>query len=172
MTLAPTPGQTVGPFFHYALPYAGDSRLVPPGAPGAVRLRGTVYDGAGNPVPDALLELWQADAEGRVVQRPGSLRRDGFDFTGFGRCATDNEGRYSFSTVTPGAPFFSLAILARGLLHRLITRAYLPGATDALPGGSRTGPSLDPPGSRRGDGFRVRRAAAGRSGDRLLGLSA
>jgi protocatechuate 3,4-dioxygenase, alpha subunit len=133
----PTPGQTVGPFFHYALPYDGDSALVPPGTPGGVRLHGTVYDGAGAPVPDALLELWQADPEGNVVQRHGSLRRDGFTFTGFGRCATDGAGHYSFSTLTPGpieggAPFFAVAVLARGLLHRLITRAYLPGATDAF----------------------------------------
>ena len=62
MTPIPTPGQTVGPFFHYALPYDGDSALVPRGAAGAVRLHGTVRDGAGEPVPDAILELWQADA--------------------------------------------------------------------------------------------------------------
>jgi protocatechuate 3,4-dioxygenase, alpha subunit len=127
-----TPGQTVGPFFHYALPYAGDSVLVPPGVAGSIRLHGTVYDGAGAPVPDALLELWQTDANGNVVQQPGSLRRDGFTFTGFGRCATDGAGHYSFSTVVPGAPFFAVAVFARGLLHRLLTRAYLPGASDAF----------------------------------------
>ena len=75
MTLAATPGQTVGPFFGYALPFPHDNELVPPGTPGAVRLHGRVYDGAGDPVPDAILELWQADAEGNVVQEPGSLRR-------------------------------------------------------------------------------------------------
>ena len=132
MTAAPTPGQTVGPFFGYALPFPRDNELVPSGTPGAVRLRGRVHDGAGDPVPDAILELWQTDAEGRVVQEAGSLRRDGFTFTGFGRASTDREGRYAFSTLAPGAPFFAITVLARGLTNRLFTRAYLPGASDAF----------------------------------------
>lgn len=134
MTTIPTPGQTVGPFFHYALPYDGDSELVPRGAAGAVRLHGTVRDGAGEPVPDAILELWQADAAGEVVQQAGSLHRDGWTFTGFGRSATDAQGRYGFTTVVPGgaAPFFAVTVFARGLLHRLFTRAYLPGTSDAF----------------------------------------
>jgi len=130
VTLTPTPGQTVGPFFGYALPFPHDNELVPPGTPGAVRLHGRVYDGAGDPVPDAILELWQTDAAGHVVQEAGSLRRDGYTFTGFGRASTDREGRYGFSTLEPGAPFFALTLLARGLLNRLFTRAYLPGAGD------------------------------------------
>ena len=136
--LTPTAGQTVGPFFHYALPWPGDSELVPPGRVDAVRLRGLVLDGAGEPVPDALIEIWQADAEGRILQESGSLHRDGFTFTGFGRAATDATGQYSFSTVRPGstvpgvAPFFALTVFARGLLNRLFTRAYLPGDSDAL----------------------------------------
>src|SRR4249919_3676591 len=85
VTRAPSPGQTVGPFFHFALPYDGDRALVAPGTPGAVLLHGVVYDGAGAPVPDALVEGWQADPDGTVVQRPGSLHRDGSTFTGFGR---------------------------------------------------------------------------------------
>jgi protocatechuate 3,4-dioxygenase alpha subunit len=131
MTVA-TPGQTVGPFFGYALPYPGDSELVPPSHPHALRLHGSVLDGHGDPVPDALLEIWQADADGRVTQRPGSLHRDGFTFTGWGRAATDVDGRYAFTTVAPGttdqvsAPFFALAVFARGLLNRLFTRIYLP----------------------------------------------
>jgi protocatechuate 3,4-dioxygenase, alpha subunit len=128
VTTTPTPGQTVGPFFGYALPFPGDNELVPPGAPGAVRLHGRVVDGAGDPVPDAILELWQSDAEGHVVQQPGSLRRDGFTFTGWGRASTDREGRYAFSTLTPGSPFFAITVLARGLTNRLFTRAYLPEA--------------------------------------------
>jgi protocatechuate 3,4-dioxygenase alpha subunit len=136
--LTPTAGQTVGPFFHYALPWPGDSELVPPGRADAVRLHGRVLDGSGEPVPDALVVIWQADAEGRVVQEPGSLRRDGFTFTGFGRAATDATGHYSFSTVRPGptgagaAPFVAVTVFARGLLNRLFTRAYLPGDPDAL----------------------------------------
>jgi protocatechuate 3,4-dioxygenase alpha subunit len=137
---APTPGQTVGPFFHYALPYDGDSELVPAGSAGAIRLHGQVIDGAGVPVPDALVEIWQAAPDGSVVQRAGSLHRDGWTFTGWGRCATDRAGHYSFSTLLPGptepgaAPFFAVTVFARGLLDRLLTRAYVPGdALDADP---------------------------------------
>ncbi|MFB9378381.1 protocatechuate 3,4-dioxygenase subunit alpha [Kineococcus gynurae] len=129
--LSPTPGQTVGPFFHYALPYAGDRDLVAPGMPGAFLLHGTVTDGAGRPVRDALVEIWQAGPDGRVLQRQGSLRRDGHAFTGFGRCSTDRTGRFGFTTLRPGAvegslPFFAVTVFARGLLNRLFTRAYLP----------------------------------------------
>lgn len=132
-TLAATPGQTIGPFFGYALPFERDNELVPPGSPGAIRLHGTVFDGAGAPVPDALLEIWQADADGAVPSAAGSLRRDGWTFTGWGRASTDDEGRYTFTTVKPGvtqagsAPFFAVTVFARGLLNRLFTRIYLPG---------------------------------------------
>src|SRR6478736_2473314 len=121
--LAPTPGQTVGPFFHYALPYERGHQLVPPGSPGSVRLHGVVHDGHGVPIPDALIEVRQADPRGRVPEVEGSLRRDGGAFTGWGRVATDTVGRYSFTTVEPGAtagtevPFFSVVLLARGLLN-------------------------------------------------------
>lgn len=127
-THPPTPGQTIGPFFGYSLPYSGDDRLVPPGSPGAIRLHGRVLDGAGEPVPDALVEVWQTDPEGAVVQRAGSLQRDPHDFTGWGRCATDATGHYSFTTLEPGSSFFALTVFARGLLDRLFTRAYLPSA--------------------------------------------
>ncbi|MGV0476016.1 protocatechuate 3,4-dioxygenase subunit alpha [Mycobacterium kansasii] len=132
--LACTPGQTVGPFFGIALSYPGDSQLVADEHPDAIGLHGTVYDGAGAGVPDALLELWQADGAGRIPRQAGSLRRAGAglaEFTGFGRAATDADGHYRFTTVAPGsvdgrAPFFVIAVFARGLLHRLFTRAYLP----------------------------------------------
>ena len=121
--LTATPGQTVGPFFGYALPFERGNELVPPGSPGAIRLHGTVTDGAGNPVPDALLEIWQADAEGNVPTATGALRRDGWTFTGWGRAATDDDGHYGFTTVLrPVAPFISMTIFARGLLNRLFTR--------------------------------------------------
>ncbi|MFL0179377.1 MULTISPECIES: protocatechuate 3,4-dioxygenase subunit alpha [unclassified Mycobacterium] len=126
-----TPGQTIGPFFGYALPFERGSELVPPGSVGAIQLHGTVTDGAGAPVPDALLEIWHADSDG-VVPTSSSLRRDGDTFTGWGRAATDAAGRYCFTTVKPGAsqqstPFIAVAVFARGLLNRLFTRAYLPG---------------------------------------------
>jgi protocatechuate 3,4-dioxygenase, alpha subunit len=127
---SPTPGQTVGPFFHLGLPYDGDRHLVPEGSPGAITLHGTVYDGAGDPVPDALLELWQTDSQGNVVRGAGSMDRDGTTFTGFGRADTDADGHYAFTTVEPGGGFFAITLFARGLLDRLFTRAYLPGATD------------------------------------------
>ncbi|HJQ48850.1 MAG TPA: protocatechuate 3,4-dioxygenase subunit alpha [Amycolatopsis sp.] len=131
-TLPPTPGQTVGPFFHYGLPYAGDRDLVPAGSPGSILLHGYVYDGAGTPIPDALVEIWQARPDGTIPQEPGSIRRDGWTFTGFGRASTGRDGRYTLSTLVPGptepgkAAFFAVSVFARGLLDRLFTRAYLP----------------------------------------------
>ena len=136
--LVPTPGQTIGPFYGYALPYEGGEFLVDRSHPNAVRLHGTVYDGHGTPVPDSMLEIWQADENGQVSQEPGSLKRDGYTFTGFGRVAVDNVGHYDFTTVNPGptedgkAPFICLTVFARGLLNRLFTRVYLPEDTDAL----------------------------------------
>ena len=125
-----TPGQTVGPFFGFALPFAGDAQLVPPGHPDAIELTGRVLDGAGEPVPDALVEIWQTDAAGNVCADAGSLHRDGFTFTGFGRAATDRAGRYRFTTLRPGTPFIAMTVFARGLLDRLFTRVYLPEAAD------------------------------------------
>ena len=128
----PSPGQTVGPFFHIGLPVPGGNELVPPAAPAAIRLHGRVLDGDGAPVPDAVLEIWQAGPDGRVVRQAGSLSRDGWTFTGWGRAVTDPDGHYWFSTVEPGPteagrpPFFAVTVFARGLLDRLFTRAYLP----------------------------------------------
>ena len=136
--LAATPGQTIGPFFHYTLPYPGDRELVPRGSAGSVRLHGYVYDGEGTGLDDALLEIRQADASGVVPAAEGSLRRDGAPFTGWGRTTTDPAGRYWFSSVEPGparpggAPFFAVAVFARGLLNRLFTRIYLPAGPAVL----------------------------------------
>jgi protocatechuate 3,4-dioxygenase alpha subunit len=132
-TLTATPGQTIGPFFGYALPFSHGNELVQPCSPGAIRLHGVVTDGAGAPVPDALLEIWQAYADGVVPTATGSLHRDGWTFTGWGRASTDEDGHYSFTTVKPGAvqadsaPFIAVTVFARGLLNRLFTRAYVPG---------------------------------------------
>jgi protocatechuate 3,4-dioxygenase alpha subunit len=128
-----TPSQTVGPFFEYALPYEGGPELVAPHDPDAVRIVGAVFDGAGDPVDDALVEIWQANRAGRY-RHP----EDGRDelalepgFTGFGRCPTDAEGRFGFVTVKPGAtpphaPFVNVIVFARGLLRHLFTRIYFP----------------------------------------------
>jgi protocatechuate 3,4-dioxygenase alpha subunit len=137
MSLPPTPGQTVGPFFGMALPYPHSHELVEPGTPDAVRIHGVVVDGHRQPVPDALIEIWQADPAGDVVRQPGSIQRDG-TFTGWGRAATDAEGRYWFRTLEPGPTdsgrpaFFAVTVFARGLLDRLFTRAYLPRDQAAL----------------------------------------
>jgi protocatechuate 3,4-dioxygenase, alpha subunit len=138
--LACTPGQTVGPFFGLALPYPGGSDVAGQADADAVCLHGRVYDGAGNGIPDALVELWQPDGAGRIPRAAGALRRDGAaGFTGFGRAATESDGRYGFITLTPGSvrgrpPFFAITVFARGLLNRLFTRAYLPdGDLDADP---------------------------------------
>ena len=125
-----TPSQTVGPFFGYALPYEGGPEIAAPWAADAVRVHGTVFDGAGDPVPDALIELWGADADGTPIHRLGSLHRDGSTVTGFGRAAVDRAGHFWFTTVKPGAtrdgraPYLLVTVFARGLLHHLFTRAY------------------------------------------------
>jgi len=136
-TLPPTPGQTIGPFFSdpgagYGLSFDRDHELVPAAHPRAIVLRGTVYDGDGAPVPDALIEIRQADERGVVPERSGSVRRDGTVFTGWGRAAADPSGTFRFTTIEPGAPaggapFFAVTVFARGLLNRLFTRAYVPG---------------------------------------------
>ena len=109
----PTPPQTVGPFFAIGLPWDDGPAVVEPGSDGAVVLRGTVYDGEGAPVPDALIETWQA---------PDDCR-------GFGRCPTDDHGRWEIVTRKPAAtggeaPHVAVAVFARGLLHRVPTRIY------------------------------------------------
>ncbi|MFE7515499.1 protocatechuate 3,4-dioxygenase subunit alpha [Streptomyces sp. NPDC057540] len=141
----PTPAQTVGPFYGYALPVPGGPDLAPAGHPDTLTVHGHVYDGAGTPVPDALLEIWQPGPDGDRAGAPGSLRkdpvtgghtgRDGVTFTGFGRVATDADGSWAIRTLPPaGAPYLSVCVFARGLLHHLFTRIYLPGpAADADP---------------------------------------
>jgi protocatechuate 3,4-dioxygenase, alpha subunit len=120
-----TPSQTVGPFFAIELPYSDGPRVVPEGTAGAVWLRGRVLDGHGAPVPDALVESWQADSRGQF----------GGDFRGFGRSGTDDEGHWGILTLKPGpvrggadsttqAPHVDLAIFARGLLRQVVTRLY------------------------------------------------
>ena len=122
--MSTTPSQTVGPFFAIELPYAEGPYVVPDGADGAIWLCGRVLDGVGDPIPDALVESWQADPDGRF---------DG-EFRGFGRSGTDTEGAWAIHTLKPGtvpapdggeqAPHVDLTIFARGLLHQLVTRLY------------------------------------------------
>jgi protocatechuate 3,4-dioxygenase, alpha subunit len=130
-----TPSQTIGPFFAFGLPYEGGPQLVPRQHPLAIRFFGTVYDGDGQPVPDALVEIWQADERGLLPQVQGSLDRDGYSFTGFGRDATTRAGTFNFTTIKPGpvdgkAPYVLVTVFARGLTHHLFTRAYFPDEVD------------------------------------------
>jgi protocatechuate 3,4-dioxygenase, alpha subunit len=133
-----TASQTVGPFFHDCL-MREDARcdvLCTPTTEGTrIRVEGRVIDGDGEPVPDAVLEVWQANAHGRYAH-PADRRDLPLDrtFTGYGRIATDPDGRYAFTTVKPGAvpydaerqqaPHISIAVLGRGLLNHLYCRLY------------------------------------------------
>jgi protocatechuate 3,4-dioxygenase alpha subunit len=109
----------VGPFYGFALPALCGPDLVNPASPGALRIEGQVLDGAGDLVPDALLELWQGGPEPR-----------------FGRCASDLEGLFHFVTIKPAsspapdgtlqAPHLHLTVFARGLRRHLMTRIYFP----------------------------------------------
>jgi protocatechuate 3,4-dioxygenase alpha subunit len=133
-----TPSQTVGPFLAICLPWVDGSDLVAEGTPGALTISGAVRDGAGDPVPDALIEIWQADPDGRFLHPDdprGAVRYDGL--RPFGRCATDPDGRFWFRTLKPGrvddeqAPHIDVTVLARGLLKRLVTRIYFPDEQEA-----------------------------------------
>ena len=143
-----TPSQTVGPFLHLVLPWADGPVVVPLGTPGGVWIRGRLLDGAGEPVPDGVIETWQAAPDGRL---------DAPDFRGFGRSATDAGGCWGVHTVKPGpvalfdgrpqAPHLAVSVLARGLLDRVVTRIYF--------GDEATANEADPvllevPASRRG----------------------
>ena len=141
--MLPTPSQTVGPFFNIGLPGQNQPELVAPDAPAAIRIEGSVSDGEGEPVVDALIEIWQANQAGRYAhpedRREELPLEDGF--RGFGRCETDRDGRYAFVTVKPGpvpghggrmqAPHISVSVFARGLLKRLATRVYFPDEREA-----------------------------------------
>ncbi|MFI6851274.1 protocatechuate 3,4-dioxygenase subunit alpha [Streptomyces sp. NPDC050416] len=141
-SVLPTPSHTVGPFYGHALPFRGGEDIAPLGHPDTVTLHGYVTDGAGDPLPDALIELWGADPDGNVPTADGSMRRDpasggflgrnGVEFTGWGRIQSDANGHWYARTLRPGArgrsaPYLSVCVFARGLLVHLYTRIYLPG---------------------------------------------
>ncbi len=141
MTVRATTWQTVGPFFSIGLGRRYRSELAGEGmedeaVPGEhVCVHGRVLDGDLLPVPDAILEIWQADAAGRYANpEVESQRLAGRCFTGYGRVATDDDGRFNFSTIKPGAvagpegalqaPHAVVGVMMRGLLRRLVTRMY------------------------------------------------
>jgi protocatechuate 3,4-dioxygenase, alpha subunit len=132
-----TPSQTVGPFLSLGLTWPEGHLVVPEGTPGAIRITGVVTDGAGDPVTDAIIETWQADADGRFDHPDDPHGASGSGFQGFGRCPTDQDGRYRIVTVKPGAlgdgqaPHIDVSVFARGLLDRVVTRIYFPDEAEA-----------------------------------------
>jgi protocatechuate 3,4-dioxygenase, alpha subunit len=138
-TLSPAPSQTAGPYLSIGLlrEHIGFS-LVAESDPRAIRIRGRLLDGNGDPVPDGLVEIWQANAAGRYAH-PDDARTDvplEEGFVGFGRSGTVNDGWFEFVTVKPGrvpapdgelqAPHLVVLVFARGLLKQLVTRLYFP----------------------------------------------
>ena len=133
MSAVRTPSQTVGPYLSIGLPWPDGPFVVPIGSPGAIWIRGVVTDGAGATVPDALIETWQADPDGRFAH-PADGGGGSTTFRGFGRSATDERGEFGILTLKPGvvpgadglpqAPHIDVSVFARGLLKRLVTRIY------------------------------------------------
>jgi protocatechuate 3,4-dioxygenase, alpha subunit len=147
--LIPTPAQTVGPFFHLGMARLEWADLTASNPEGErIVVEGRVIDGDGAPVPDACVEVWQANAAGRYNHPDDTQNDKPLDpkFHGFGRAATDAEGRYRIDTIRPGpvpgrgnalqAPHINVALFARGLLKHLCTRVYFAdepaNATDPL----------------------------------------
>jgi protocatechuate 3,4-dioxygenase alpha subunit len=138
-----TPSQTVGPYFAIGLPFDVGPFAVSEGTPGAIHISGTIYDGAGVPIPDFLLETWQADAEGKfadMYEYGGPSETEGF--RGFARYGVeDGDGTYDILTVKPGrlpglagatqAPHIDVSVFARGMLHRCVTRIYFADEAEA-----------------------------------------
>jgi protocatechuate 3,4-dioxygenase alpha subunit len=162
-----TPWQTVGPFFHYGLPWKGGADLIGqsdlgarpdlfppehyvlkpsmprgPVAGAVIEIAGRVFDGDGAPIPDAMVEIWQANAAGRY-DSPADPRQDlelDPNFVGFGRSSTGIDGVYRFRTIRPGrvpgpgnalqAPHIALGVFGRGLIKRLVTRLYFADAPE------------------------------------------
>ena len=165
-----TPWQTVGPFFHYGLPWKGAADLVagegelgarldlipeghyllgPGPLPGdvartaakgeVIEITGSVFDADGEPIADALVEIWQANPEGRYASEADPRNEPAIDpdFIGFGRASTSADGVFRFRTLKPGrvpgpgdtlqAPHIAVGLLGRGLLKRLVTRIYFEG---------------------------------------------
>jgi len=149
-----TPSQTVGPFFAYGLApkgrcqwdpngtyswkeTVGDNLITPDATGEKIRIEGRVTDGDGMPINDAMIEIWQADAQGRYASPRDARARPNTQFKGFGRSATDKNGVYSFDTIKPGAvpgpngqqqaPHIVVCVYSRGMLRQIYTRLYFAG---------------------------------------------
>jgi protocatechuate 3,4-dioxygenase, alpha subunit len=155
MSLQATTSQTVGPYFQIGLARFYVDDLTGPGVSGdAIEIAGRVFDGDGQPVPDGVIEIWQADAEGQYahpefsqelesIKKNDAPAKEHIDaprglgaFRGFGRVPTQADGSYRFKTIRPGrvpapdgtlqAPHIDVSVFTRGLLRRLVTRIYFP----------------------------------------------
>ncbi|MGB8542693.1 MAG: protocatechuate 3,4-dioxygenase subunit alpha [Candidatus Acidiferrales bacterium] len=139
MSLRATTSQTVGPFFSIGLSRLKQDDLAAAGVSGErVTIAGRMLDGDGKPVPDGLVETWQANAQGKYAH-PEDKQDKSLEagFTGYGRVMTDNNGKFQFTTIKPGqvpapngktpqAPHIAVSVFARGLGRRLVTRIYFP----------------------------------------------
>lgn len=134
-----TASQTVGPFFSIGMSRLNQPEIAGPGTAGTrVTIEGRVIDGDGKPVPDAVLEIWQANSHGKYAHEEDRQDKPlDAGFKGFGRIPTDENGAFRISTIKPGtvpgpdgkaqAPHIVVSIFMRGLLRRLVTRIYFPG---------------------------------------------
>ncbi|UGY13281.1 protocatechuate 3,4-dioxygenase subunit alpha [Bradyrhizobium septentrionale] len=171
-----TPSQTVGPYFKYGLTPNGEyewndaftNNLLTPDVSGErIRVEGKVYDGDGAVIPDCMLEIWQADSQGRFSDPQDKRALPNSSFKGFGRCGTDKSGGYAFDTIKPGVvpdadgkpqkPHIALAVFARGMLLHLYTRIYF----DDEAGNAADSVLALVPADRRATLIAKRKAAAG-----------
>lgn len=138
MSLYATPWQTIGPFFSIGFTSQYRENLAGPGVDGErISITGHIIDGDGKPVPDGIVEIWQANSQGEYAQ-PGDLQENRMDagFMGYGRVPTNVDGEFHFTTIKPGrvpgpnvklqAPHLAISLFTRGLLRRLTTRIYFP----------------------------------------------
>jgi protocatechuate 3,4-dioxygenase, alpha subunit len=133
-----TPSQTVGPFFSIGCDHLNAMDLAEHGVSGErIEVTGRVIDGDGNGVPDAMLEIWQANSAGKYAHPEDAQdKATETGFQGFGRIPTDSNGAFWFATIKPGtvpgpdgrqqAPHIVVSVFMRGLLRRLVTRIYFP----------------------------------------------
>jgi len=137
-----TASQTVGPFLKIALEGEGQEHVVSEKTKGALKIHGYVYDGEGQPVPDAVIEIWQANVHGKYNHPEDTSEADLVpDFSGFGRSCTDEDGYFFLVTLKPGrvagrgnslqAPHAAVNVFARGMLKQQVTRLYFSDEVDA-----------------------------------------
>jgi protocatechuate 3,4-dioxygenase alpha subunit len=130
--LGPTPSQTVGPFLSIGMSWPDGPDAAADGTPGAIVISGSMTDGAGEPVPDGVVETWQADPDGRFPHPDDPRGESSYPgFRNFARAMTATDGRFWLRTLMPGsvdgqAPHIAVTVFARGLLKHLITRLYFP----------------------------------------------